>query len=103
MVAVSALPQSLADGMTICASLPITVNMVLVLTKSAGGDEAAAIFNAAFGNFVGVFLSPALILMYLGVHGQTDRKYCLQIGVACHTTYCDWPVIAKVCTYHQGA
>jgi len=66
------LPQSLADGMTICASLPITVNMVLVLTKSAGGDEAAAIFNAAFGNLVGVFLSPALILMYLGVSGQVD-------------------------------
>ena len=72
MVAVNALPQSLADGMTICASLPITVNMVLVLTKSAGGDEAAAIFNAAFGNLVGVFLSPALILMYLGVRGQVD-------------------------------
>ncbi|KAL7549390.1 hypothetical protein ACHAWF_012659 [Thalassiosira exigua] len=72
MVATGALPQSLADGMTICASLPITVNMVLVLTKSAGGDEAAAVFNAAFGNLVGVFLSPALILMYLGVQGEVD-------------------------------
>ena len=72
MVVVNALPQSLADGMTICASLPITVNMVLVLTKSAGGDEASAIFNAAFGNLMGVFLSPALILGYLGVQGQIN-------------------------------
>eukprot|EP00804_Cyclotella_cryptica_P018423 CCRYP_004270-RA/>CCRYP_004270-RA protein AED:0.02 eAED:0.02 QI:868/1/1/1/1/1/2/333/274 len=64
--------QSLADGMTICASLPVTVNMVQVLTKSAGGDEAAAIFNAAFGNLVGVFLSPALILLYLGVTAEID-------------------------------
>ena len=72
MVLAGALPQSLADGMTICACLPITVNMVLVLTKSAGGDEAAAIFNAAFGNLVGVFLSPALILGYLGVSGSVD-------------------------------
>jgi sodium/bile acid cotransporter 7 len=72
MVSVNALSQSLADGMTICASLPITINMVLVLTKSAEGDEAAAIFNAAIGNLVGVFLSPALILMYLGVSGQID-------------------------------
>ena len=72
MVSVNALSQSLADGMTICASLPITINMVLVLTKSAGGDEAAAIFNAAFGNMVGIFLSPALILGYLGVRGQVD-------------------------------
>ncbi|KAL7541024.1 hypothetical protein ACHAXR_010570 [Thalassiosira sp. AJA248-18] len=72
MVYAGALPQSLADGMTICASLPITVNMVLVLTKSAGGDEASAIFNAAFGNLMGVFLSPALILGYLGVSGQVN-------------------------------
>mmetsp|Transcript_9165 Transcript_9165/g.18926 ORF Transcript_9165/g.18926 Transcript_9165/m.18926 type:complete len:422 (-) Transcript_9165:8-1273(-) len=72
MVYVNALAQSLADGMTICASLPITVNMVLVLTKSAGGDEASAIFNAAFGNLVGVFLSPALILGYLGVKGEIN-------------------------------
>ena len=72
MLYVNALPQSLADGMTICACLPITVNMVLVLTKSAEGDEAAAIFNAAFGNLVGVFLSPALILGYLGVIGEID-------------------------------
>eukprot|EP00984_Skeletonema_dohrnii_P024593 scaffold13738_cov176-Skeletonema_dohrnii-CCMP3373.AAC.1 len=72
MVSVNALTQSLADGMTICASLPITINMVLVLTKSAGGDEAAAIFNAAFGNLVGIFLSPALILGYLGVTGEVN-------------------------------
>ena len=58
--------------MTICASLPITVNMVQVLTKSAGGDEAASVFHAAFGNLVGVFLSPALILLYLGVTAEVD-------------------------------
>ena len=64
--------QDLADGMAIAASLPMTINMVLVLTKAAGGDEAAAIFNAAFGNLVGVFLSPVLILGYLGVSGSID-------------------------------
>jgi sodium/bile acid cotransporter 7 len=72
MVKVNALSQSLADGMTICASLPITINMVLVLTKSAGGDEASAIFNAAIGNLIGIFLSPALILAYLGVSGSVN-------------------------------
>jgi solute carrier family 10 (sodium/bile acid cotransporter), member 7 len=41
-----------------------------VLTKSSGGDEASAIFNAAFGNMLGVFLSPVLILGYLGVTGD---------------------------------
>jgi sodium/bile acid cotransporter 7 len=66
------LSQDLADGMVVAASLPMTINMVLVLTKSAGGDEAAAIFNAAAGNMIGVFLSPVLILGYLGVTGDVD-------------------------------
>ena len=66
------LSEDLADGMVVCASLPMTINMVLVLTKSSGGDEASAIFNAAAGNLLGVFLSPVLILGYLGVTGDVD-------------------------------
>jgi sodium/bile acid cotransporter 7 len=66
------LSTDLADGMVVSACLPMTINMVLVLTKSAGGEEAAAIFNAAAGNMVGVFLSPVLILGYLGVTGDID-------------------------------
>jgi sodium/bile acid cotransporter 7 len=46
--------------------------MVLVLTKSSNGDLAAAIFNAAAGNMIGVFLSPLLILGYLSVSGEVD-------------------------------
>jgi sodium/bile acid cotransporter 7 len=72
LTAVGAIPQSLADGMVVCASLPLTINMCLVLTKSSGGDEASAIFNAAFGNMIGVFLSPILILGYLGVSGNVE-------------------------------
>ena len=56
--------------MIICACLPMTINMVIVLTKSSGGDEAAAVFNAAFGNMIGVFLTPLLIFGYLGVTGE---------------------------------
>lgn len=62
----------LADGITIAASVPMTINTVQVMTKASGGDEAAAIFNAAFGNLVGVFLAPALILGYLGVTSNVD-------------------------------
>lgn len=86
LIEVGALGQALADGMVVCASLPLTINMVCVLTKSAGGDEASAIFNAAFGNMVGVFLSPVLILGYLGVKGGVDLgevfyKLCLRVLV----------------------
>lgn len=67
MLHVNALPQSLADGMTICSTLSVSVNMGIVLTKLVGGDEAAAVFDAAFGNFLGVFVSPFLILMVSNV------------------------------------
>jgi sodium/bile acid cotransporter 7 len=50
----------------------MTINMVLVLTKSSNGDEASAIFNAAAGNMIGVFLTPLLILGYLGVSGDVE-------------------------------
>jgi len=53
MLRVGALPESLADGMTICSTLSVSVNMGIVLTKVVGGDEAAAVFDAAFGNFLG--------------------------------------------------
>jgi sodium/bile acid cotransporter 7 len=72
MLAAGALPSSLADGMVVCSCLPVTVSMVMVLTKSSNGDEASAVFHAAFGNMLGIFLSPALIALYLGVDGETD-------------------------------
>jgi solute carrier family 10 (sodium/bile acid cotransporter), member 7 len=66
------LNASLADGMVVCASLPMAINMVVVLTKASSGDEAAAVFNATCANLIGVFLSPALIPLYLGVSGNAD-------------------------------
>jgi sodium/bile acid cotransporter 7 len=72
MLHLGALPESLADGMTIASTLSVSVNMGIVLTKVVGGDEAAAVFDAAFGNFLGVFVSPALIVMYLGLSANVD-------------------------------
>ncbi len=72
MLRVGALPRSLADGMVVCSCLPVTVSMVMVLTRSSNGDVASAVFHAAFGNMLGVFLSPALIAMYLGMSGSVD-------------------------------
>jgi sodium/bile acid cotransporter 7 len=72
MLYVGALPNSLADGMVICSCLPLTVSMVMVLTRSSNGDVASAVFHAAFGNVIGVFLSPALIALYLGISGNVD-------------------------------
>lgn len=67
-----ALSTDLSHGMIICSCLPMTVNMVMVLTTACNGDDAAAIFNSSFGNMAGVFISPLLILFYLGV--ESDMK-----------------------------
>ncbi|GKY93562.1 hypothetical protein MPSEU_000323600 [Mayamaea pseudoterrestris] len=72
LIAASILPPELADGMVICSCLSVSINVAIVLTKAANGDEAAAIFDAAFGNLVGVFLSPVLIAMYLQQWGDVD-------------------------------
>ena len=72
MVHVGALSQNLAHGLIISSCLSVSINMVIVLTHSAGGDDAAAVFHAALGNILGVFLSPLLILGYLGVTGNVN-------------------------------
>lgn len=72
LVAVKVLDPALAAGMVICSCVPMAINIVIVLTMSAGGNEGAAVFNATFGNIVGIFLSPVLILMYLGTTGSSS-------------------------------
>jgi len=64
---INIIPKSLTDGMILCACMPITVSMVIVLTISAKGDEAVAILLAAVGSLMGLFISPALVLLYIGV------------------------------------
>lgn len=65
--------QPLADCMVMCGCLPCTMIMLMVLTKSAGGDEAAAVFHCVFGNILGAFLvSPLLIPTYLDISSHVD-------------------------------
>jgi len=66
------LSKELIDGIVICSCLPMTVNMVMVLTYNSGGDEPLATINSAVGNLLGIFLSPMLILGYLGVSGDIN-------------------------------
>ena len=78
------LSQDLTTGMVIAASLPMTVNMVIVFTKASGGDEACALINSALGNLLGVFFTPALILLFLGKSsniefGEVVLKLCYRI------------------------
>lgn len=86
------------DGLMILACLPPTINMSISQTQASGGNMMTAIFNAVFGNFIGVFLTPILAISLMGV-GQgvslvnTLKKLGtlviipMMVGQACRSTF----------------
>jgi len=60
------LPTPLLDGILIMTCLPTTVNMCIILATAAGGNAASALCNAVIGNIIGIFVTPALLLRFLG-------------------------------------
>lgn len=62
--------KNLLQGLVVLSCMPPPVSSAVILTKAIGGNEAAAIFNSAFGSFLGIFLSPTLLLVFLGNSGS---------------------------------
>ncbi|KAK3611410.1 hypothetical protein CHS0354_034857 [Potamilus streckersoni] len=54
------------EGLKIMSCMPPPVSSAVILTKAVGGNEAAAIFNSAFGSFLGIVVTPALIFLLIG-------------------------------------
>ena len=63
---VESLPEGLVIGFYLLAAVPTTITSCVVLTQLAGGNFAAALFNAVLGNILGVVVSPALLLVMIG-------------------------------------
>ncbi|ORX45687.1 hypothetical protein DM01DRAFT_1386489 [Hesseltinella vesiculosa] len=56
--------QMVYQGWIIALSTSTTVSSNSVMTRNAGGNDSAAIVNAALGNILGIFISPALMTLF---------------------------------------
>lgn len=69
----SGLNPEFALGVSYLSALPSTVSASVVLVALAGGNVAAAIFNASISSLLGVFLTPVwLRLVAGGAAGELD-------------------------------
>lgn len=53
-------------GLITVACMPPPVSSAVILTKAAQGNETAAIFNSVLGSFLGIIVTPLLLLFNLG-------------------------------------
>ncbi|CAH1099525.1 unnamed protein product [Psylliodes chrysocephalus] len=53
-------------GIITVACMPPPVSSAVILTRAAQGNETAAIFNSVLGSFLGILLTPLLLLFHLG-------------------------------------
>ncbi|XP_067117442.1 sodium/bile acid cotransporter 7 isoform X2 [Osmerus mordax] len=66
LLALSSINPWLLQGLQTVGCMPPPVSSAVILTKAVGGNEAAAIFNSAFGSFLGIMVTPMLLLLFLG-------------------------------------
>ena len=63
------LPTTLATGVLFLCCLPSTVQSSIAFTSVARGNVAAAVCAASASNLFGIFLTPVLVALTLGVKG----------------------------------
>ena len=66
------MPDTLLVGMMILGCLPTTIASCTIMTKEAGGNLPAALFNATTTNILGVFITPLLVLWTCGLAAEID-------------------------------
>ncbi|MGL6236926.1 MAG: bile acid:sodium symporter family protein [Segniliparus sp.] len=64
----AALPHALRQGFLYLTLTPSTVQSSIAFCAIAGGDVAAAVVAASLSSLLGVFLTPALVMLLFGAH-----------------------------------
>jgi sodium/bile acid cotransporter 7 len=57
--------KTLITGIVIMACTSTTISSNVVMTKNTLGNEYSALLNAALGNLLGIFISPALVSYFM--------------------------------------
>ncbi|KAF9424664.1 hypothetical protein BGZ94_007990 [Podila epigama] len=65
LIGLSSFNSTLLAGMAVTSATPTTISSNVVMTANANGNESLALFNAALGNLLGVFISPVIVLILL--------------------------------------
>ena len=66
-------------GLIFTGCVPTTISSNVIMTKQANGNQALTVVQSTLGNFLGPFISPLLILMYLST-GAWYTKVVPDIG-----------------------
>ncbi|KAF6097031.1 solute carrier family 10 member 7 [Phyllostomus discolor] len=65
LLSITPINEWLLKGLQTVGCMPPPVSSAVILTKAVGGNEAAAIFNSAFGSFLGIIVTPLLLLLFI--------------------------------------
>ncbi|KAG0042126.1 hypothetical protein BGZ83_000875 [Gryganskiella cystojenkinii] len=78
LIGLSGLNATLLAGMAVTSATPTTISSNVVMTANSDGSESLALFNAALGNLLGVFISPLIVLILLnGTPNSPSGKHGL--------------------------
>jgi len=72
------LPPALGEGFIILGCLPTTIASCVIYTRAASGNDAGALCNSVGGNLLGLIVTPLLIVLLLGTHGDAPMTAVLQ-------------------------
>ncbi|XP_067897423.1 sodium/bile acid cotransporter 7 isoform X3 [Heterodontus francisci] len=73
LLALTSINPWLLKGLQTVGCMPPPVSSAVILTKAVGGNEAAAIFNSAFGSFLGIVVTPLLLLLFVTEEGDRSN------------------------------